>query len=65
MEEYRDRMPSTGKVGDTTLIAAMHMSGKRLTERAKGGALSRGRDDGECVGVGAKVFDAQSVQLRE
>ncbi len=58
-------MPSTGKVGDTTLIAAIHMSGKRLAERAEGGALGRGRDDGESVGVGAKMFDAQSAQLRE
>ena len=65
MDEYCDGMPSTGQIGDPTLIAAMDVSGKRLAERAKGGALGRGRDDGEPVGVGAKMFDAQSAQLRE
>jgi len=59
MDELRDRVSGTGKLGEATLIAAMHMGGERGADGTEDGPLRRGSDDGETIGVGTDLFQVE------
>ncbi len=54
-------MTGSGKIGDAALIAAMDMGGERAADGAECRPMRRGRGDGEVIGVGTDLLQAESA----